>query len=109
MACSSSCSTATLPPPPSNKSHRARQTATTAGGIYSHPSQTSRDGRPRGVGLERSLRGMGVKWLHPLRTYGAAQMVKTLKEDKKTAEKGLKVIIADGECQLARQRRVRAE
>jgi indolepyruvate ferredoxin oxidoreductase alpha subunit len=27
----------------------------------------------------------------------------------KTAEKGLKVIIADGECQLARQRRVRAE
>ena len=26
-----------------------------------------------------------------------------------TAEKGLKVIIADGECQLARQRRVRAE
>ena len=27
----------------------------------------------------------------------------------KTAERGLKVIIADGECQLARQRRVRAE
>jgi indolepyruvate ferredoxin oxidoreductase alpha subunit len=27
----------------------------------------------------------------------------------KTAEKGLKVIIADGECMLARQRRVRAE
>ena len=26
-----------------------------------------------------------------------------------TAERGLKVIIADGECQLARQRRVRAE
>ena len=36
-------------------------------------------------------------------------MVKTLKEAMKTAEKGLKVIIADGECQLARQRRVRAE
>jgi indolepyruvate ferredoxin oxidoreductase alpha subunit len=27
----------------------------------------------------------------------------------RTAERGLKVIIADGECQLARQRRVRAE
>ena len=36
-------------------------------------------------------------------------MVKTLKEAMKTAERGLKVIIADGECQLARQRRVRAE
>ena len=36
-------------------------------------------------------------------------MTTTLKEAMKTAEKGLKVIIADGECQLARQRRVRAE
>jgi indolepyruvate ferredoxin oxidoreductase alpha subunit len=32
-----------------------------------------------------------------------------LKEAMCTAERGLKVIIADGECQLARQRRVRAE
>ena len=36
-------------------------------------------------------------------------MTKTLKEAMRTAERGLKVIIADGECQLARQRRVRAE
>jgi indolepyruvate ferredoxin oxidoreductase alpha subunit len=36
-------------------------------------------------------------------------MVKTLKEAMRTAERGLKVIIADGECQLARQRRVRAQ
>ena len=36
-------------------------------------------------------------------------MVKTLKEALRSAERGLKVIIADGECQLARQRRVRAE
>src|SRR5438270_13740242 len=33
----------------------------------------------------------------------------TLKEAMRTAESGLKVIIADGECQLARQRRVRTE
>jgi indolepyruvate ferredoxin oxidoreductase alpha subunit len=37
------------------------------------------------------------------------KMAKTLKEAMRTAEQGLKVIIADGECQLARQRRVRAE
>ena len=52
---------------------------------------------------------MGVKWLRTVRTYGVAKMVKTLKEAMRTAERGLKVIIADGECQLARQRRVRAE
>ena len=36
-------------------------------------------------------------------------MVATLKEAMPTAERGLKVIIADGECMLARQRRIRAE
>jgi indolepyruvate ferredoxin oxidoreductase alpha subunit len=68
----------------------------------------NRDG-PTGMSIEQTLRSMGVKWLRTVRTYGVAQMVKTLKEAMKTAERGLKVIIADGECQLARQRRVRAE
>src|SRR5258705_7943740 len=36
-------------------------------------------------------------------------MTKTLKEAMRTAERGLKVIIADGECQLVRQRRLRVE
>jgi len=44
-----------------------------------------------------------------VRSYSVATMVKTLKEAMRTAETGLKVIIADGECQLARQRRVRVE
>jgi indolepyruvate ferredoxin oxidoreductase alpha subunit len=51
---------------------------------------------------------MGVKWLRKVRTYSVATMMATLKEAMRTAERGLKVIIADGECQLARQRRVRA-
>jgi indolepyruvate ferredoxin oxidoreductase alpha subunit len=34
-------------------------------------------------------------------------VLSTLKEAMTTSEKGLKVIIADGECQLARQRRLR--
>jgi indolepyruvate ferredoxin oxidoreductase alpha subunit len=72
-------------------------------------STTDRDGPTPGVDIETTLRAMGVKWLRTVRTYGVANMVKTLKEAMRTAEKGLKVIIADGECQLARQRRVRAE
>ena len=59
--------------------------------------------------IEQTLRALGVTWLRKVRSYGVATMVKTLKEAMRTAERGLKVIIADGECQLARQRRVRAE
>jgi len=58
--------------------------------------------------VETTLRSMGVKWLRKVRTYSVATMMATLKEAMLTAEHGLKVIIADGECQLARQRRVRA-
>jgi indolepyruvate ferredoxin oxidoreductase alpha subunit len=58
--------------------------------------------------VETTLRGMGVKWLRKVRTYSVASMMATLTEAMRTAERGLKVIIADGECQLARQRRVRA-
>src|SRR5258708_40113471 len=59
--------------------------------------------------VETTLRSMGVKWLRTVRTYSVATMMATLKEAMLTAERGLKVIIADGECQLARQRRVRTE
>jgi indolepyruvate ferredoxin oxidoreductase alpha subunit len=38
-----------------------------------------------------------------------ANMVKVLKDALRSAEHGLKVIIADGECQLVRQRRLRAD
>jgi indolepyruvate ferredoxin oxidoreductase alpha subunit len=59
--------------------------------------------------IEKTLRTFGVKWLRKIRTYNVSTMLKTLKDAMQTAERGLKVIIADGECQLARQRRVRAE
>jgi indolepyruvate ferredoxin oxidoreductase alpha subunit len=59
--------------------------------------------------IESTLRSFGVKWLRKVRTYNVSTMMKTLKEAMKTSEPGLKVIVADGECQLARQRRVRVE
>jgi len=83
--------------------------ASATGQQYIPSSTTSRDGPTPGVDIEQTLRSMGVKWLRTVRTYGVSKMVKALKEAMQTAEKGLKVIIADGECQLARQRRVRAE
>jgi indolepyruvate ferredoxin oxidoreductase alpha subunit len=76
---------------------------------YMPSSLTSRSGAVPGMNIEETLRSLGVKWLRKVRTYSVASMLSTLKEAMKTAERGLKVIIADGECQLARQRRLRSE
>jgi indolepyruvate ferredoxin oxidoreductase alpha subunit len=82
---------------------------TSATGQQFMPSSAAgRGGAAPGMDIETTLRGMGVKWLRKVRTYSVATMTKTLKKALRTAERGLKVIIADGECQLARQRRVRA-
>ena len=83
--------------------------ASATGQQYIPSSAASKEGPAPGMGIEQTLRAMGVKWLRTVRTYSVSTMVKTLKEAMKTAERGLKVIIADGECQLARQRRVRVE
>jgi len=83
--------------------------ASATGQQYIPSSTASKEGPAPGMGIEQTLRAMGVKWLRTVRTYNVSAMVKALKEAMKTAERGLKVIIADGECQLARQRRVRVE
>src|SRR5499433_3869288 len=83
--------------------------ASATGQQYIPSSAASKEGAPTGMTIEQTLRSLGVKWLRTVRSYSVAKMTKTLKEAMRTAERGLKVIIADGECQLARQRRVRAE
>ena len=57
--------------------------------------------------IEDTLKGAGVKWLRTVHNYRVGSMMKTLKEALSTDQKGLKVIIAEGECQLERQRRIR--
>jgi indolepyruvate ferredoxin oxidoreductase, alpha subunit len=70
-------------------------------------SRPNEEGRGKGIEIERSLRALGLTWITRVRTYGVANVKRTLDAALKSKEKGLKVIIADGECQLARQRRVR--
>ena len=83
---------------------------TSATGQQFMPSSTvNRAGAPTGMNIEKTLRAVGVHWLRTVRSYSVAKMAATLKEAMRSAERGLKVIIADGECQLVRQRRVRAE
>ncbi len=83
--------------------------ASATGQQYLPSSSASRLGAAPGMDIETTLRSLGVTWMRKVRTYGVVKMTATLKEAMRTAERGLKVIIADGECQLARQRRVRAE
>ena len=59
--------------------------------------------------IATTLRAMGVRWLRTIRTYNVSTMLATLREAMTTKEQGLKVIVADGECQLARQRRIRPQ
>ncbi len=57
--------------------------------------------------IEAVLKHVGVNWLKTIQSYSVSTMVKSIVEASRSPERGLKVIIADGECQLARQRRIR--
>ena len=59
------------------------------------------------VAIERTLKGIGVKWLRVVDSYRVDAMRATLDEAFTTDFAGLKVIVAEGECQLERQRRVK--
>jgi len=81
-----------------------------ATGQQNIPSSRNRNNNQAITGeIERTLRSLGVEWLKTIRTYSVDVMVDTLREAMTTEFGGLKVIIADGECMLARQRRLKAD
>jgi len=55
--------------------------------------------------IAKAVRGMGVEWLKEVNTYDIGAMKKALKDAMTTVKKGPKVIIAQSECMLNRQRR----
>ena len=57
--------------------------------------------------IERTLAGIGVQWLKTVDSYDVTAMRAALDDALTTGFRGLKVIVAEGECQLERQRRVR--
>jgi indolepyruvate ferredoxin oxidoreductase alpha subunit len=58
--------------------------------------------------IEDVLRGVGVGWLRTVHTYDVATVERTLADAFTTSTPGLKVVVAEGECQLERQRRLRS-
>ena len=62
--------------------------------------------RSTGHEIERAVRGVGVEWVKTMRrTYDVAGMRDALKEALTTTKKGPKVLIAQSECMLNKQRR----
>ena len=57
--------------------------------------------------IEKTLKGLGVQWLKTVNTYEVDHVRDTLIEAFTSSFNGLKVIIAEGECQLERQRRIK--
>ena len=69
-------------------------------------SEASNPIRTTHIPIANAVRGVGVKWLRTItRTYDVAQMRETLREALTTKEKGPKVIVAQSECALNRERR----
>ena len=62
--------------------------------------------RSTGHAIEAAVRGVGVTWVRTLRrTYDLGGMVKALREALTTPQTGPKVLIAQSECMLNKQRR----
>jgi indolepyruvate ferredoxin oxidoreductase alpha subunit len=60
------------------------------------------------MSIADAVRGVGVKWVRTItRTYDVAAMRDVLREALTTKEKGPKVIVAQSECELNKQRRVK--
>ena len=67
----------------------------------------ARSGNPVQMTIEKAVRGVGAQWVRTIPSYDVKQMVTTLTEAISQSPPGLKIIISQGECQLARQRRVK--
>jgi indolepyruvate ferredoxin oxidoreductase alpha subunit len=81
---------------------------TSATGQHHNPSTgTNARNEPTGMTIAQALRGVGVRWIKTIDSYDIAHTMRTLREALTTRVPGLKVIIAEGECMLERQRRER--
>ena len=75
------------------------------GGQYIPSSRAEMVTREAGHPIEAAVRGVGVQWVRRVRTYDMKETLATLKEAMTTSFRGPKVVIAEGECQLNRERR----
>ncbi len=68
-------------------------------------SKTASTSRSTQHPIEKAAQGVGVKWTRTVRTYDIGEMRKALKEAVTKKGTGPKVLVAQSECMLNRQRR----
>ncbi|MBF0277035.1 MAG: indolepyruvate ferredoxin oxidoreductase subunit alpha [SAR324 cluster bacterium] len=83
---------------------------TSATGQQYIPSSNDKTGdKFSDISIQSMLKGLGVRWVRKISSYQVRKMLKILRTAMTSKEGGLKVILAEGECQLVRQRRVKPE
>ena len=83
--------------------------AAATGGQWIPSSEADAPRRTARLSIADAVRGVGVRWVRSLNTYDMKDTLKILREAMSTREKGPKVIVAQGECQLNRERRTRPQ
>jgi indolepyruvate ferredoxin oxidoreductase alpha subunit len=81
--------------------------AAATGGQDIPSSRAANENRQGNNSIIDAVKGVGVKWVRHIHTYDMQETLKVLREAMGTEFRGPKVIVAEGECQLNRQRRVR--
>ena len=81
--------------------------AAATGGQWIPSSEMESPRRTGRLSIVDAVRGVGVRWVRSLNTYDMKGTLAILREAMSTREKGPKVIVAQGECALNRQRRIR--
>ncbi|MCP5368278.1 MAG: indolepyruvate ferredoxin oxidoreductase subunit alpha [Hyphomicrobiales bacterium] len=77
-----------------------------ATGQHHIPSSGSTpQGRPAVVSIESTLKGIGVKWIRKVDSYSVGESKKVIEEALDARGQGLRVVISDAECMLAKKRR----
>lgn len=81
--------------------------AAATGGQWVLSSQADDENRQYRMSIADASKAVGVKWVRETQTYDIGQSLNTLRDAMSTDVPGPKVIVAKGECQLNRQRRVK--
>ncbi len=79
------------------------------GGQWIPSSKADAQNRQYRVSIVDALKGAGVRWVRKVHTYRIQESLHALREAMTTKAKGPKLIVAEGECQLNRQRRIRPQ
>jgi indolepyruvate ferredoxin oxidoreductase, alpha subunit len=69
-------------------------------------SRGASEHRQGGNSIAQAVRGVGAKWVKRVHTYDMRETMRVMREALTTSYRGPKIVVAEGECQLNRQRRI---